>query len=542
MPNMNSSKEYDFVIIGSGFGGSVSAMRLAQKGYSVAILEMGKNYTNADFPPTNWHVRKYLWMPQFFCHGIQKITLLKKIMILHGIGVGGGSLVYANTLMKPADAIFKSDLWPKEVNWLDELHSHFETAKKMLGVVTNPFICANERALRDIGKALHAEDTFHATEVGIFFGDRPEMKEHEEIADPYFNGSGPRRTACKACGSCMIGCPTGAKNTLDKNYLYFAKKWGAKIFSETEATKIIPHNDGTYSVETASSTKFLRPSSKTFKAKNIVLSAGVLGTIDLLLKNRDCHKTLPRLSSTLGRGIRTNGESLLGATSLDPTIDYSQGIAIGAAIHPDPETKIEGVRYPTGSGVLRWSAVPLTENGNAFIRPLKLLVNCFIKLPSILRLLTVGDWARSTVILLVMQSTESKLRLKLGRPIWWPFKKVLQGSAEGLSLPSYLPIAQETCKVLARNMKGFAQNVSSEVLLRSPATAHILGGAPIGNNIESGVVDINHEVFGYKGLYVCDASIIPANLAVNPSLTITALSERFATKFPLIPGSEKNII
>lgn len=533
---------FDFIIIGSGFGGSVSAMRLAQKGYRVAILEMGKNYNNADFPPTNWHLRKYLWMPKLFCYGIQKITLLKKIMILHGVGVGGGSLVYANTLMKPEDEIFRSELWPKEIDWVDVLRPHFETAKKMLGVVSNPFICANERVLKEIGKAFNVENTFHPTEVGVFFGDRPEIKDWSEVADPYFNGQGPKRTPCNACGSCMIGCPTGAKNTLDKNYLYFAKKWGAKIFAETKATKIIPQENGDYIVETIRSTNLFGSANKTFRAKNVILSAGVLGTVDLLLQNRDCYKTLPIISFNLGRGIRTNGESLLGATSMDSEIDYSQGIAIGAAIHPDKRTKIEGVRYPAGSGALRWLAVPLTDSGNALTRPLKLFLNCFLKFPSLVKLFAVKDWARSTVILLVMQSTESKLRLKLGRSLLWPFRKSLQGSAEGASVPSYLSIAQETCKVLAKEMKGIPQNVASEVLLQSSATAHILGGAAIGKNIESGVIDINHEVFGYKGLYVCDASVIPANLAVNPSLTIVALSERFAAQFPAINGSEKNII
>lgn len=530
MSKINEVNDFDIVIIGSGFGGSVSAMRLARKGFRVAILEMGKNYANKDFPRTNWHLSKYLWMPKIFCFGIQKITLLKKMMILHGVGVGGGSLVYANTLMKPHDEVFESSLWPSEVDWKNELNPHYETAKKMLGVTSNPFMCANERAIKKIGETLNIADTFHPTEVGIFFGDKAEMREHLEVEDPYFNGDGPRRTPCSACGSCMIGCPTGAKNTLDKNYLFFAQKSGAQIFAETRAKKIIPQN-GSYLVTSEISTSFFAKKGPDFRAKNVIFSAGVLGTVDLLLKNRDEYKTLPNISKILGQGVRTNGESLLGATSLDPETNFAQGIAIGAAIHPDKNTKIEGVRYPAGSGALRFLAVPLTGDGNIILRPLKLLLNCILKLPSILKLFTISDWAKSTVILLVMQSSESKLRLKLGRTIFSPFKKTLKGSAEDLPVASYLPIAQETCEILAKEINGIAQNVISEVLLQSPATAHILGGAPIGLNIESGVVDKNHEIFGYKGLYICDASIIPANLGVNPSLTITALAERFSSVF-----------
>ena len=541
----NSENTFDFIIIGSGFGGSVSAMRLAQKGYKVAILEMGKKYENKDFPKSNWNIFKYLWAPIIRCFGIQKITLLKKIMILHGIGVGGGSLVYANTLMKPDDSIFESKLWPMKIDWKTDLSRHFDSAKKMLGVVENPFICDNEIALKNVGKSLGVDNTFHATEVGVYFGDNPEPKEQEEVHDPFFKNQGPKRTPCKGCGGCMIGCSYGAKNSLDKNYLYFAQAWGAKIFPETKAIKIIPEKNGEYLVETNSSTKLFIKHKKIFKAKNVIVAAGVIGSIDLLLKNRDYFKTLSNISKTLGKGVRTNGESLLGATSLHSNKDFSQGIAIGAAIHPDKITKIEGVRYPSGSGLLRLLAVPLTSNGNMIIRPLKLLINCFKYLPRIFKLFTVRDWAHNTIILLVMQSADSTLRLTLGRFKLWPFKKILQGSSEGTSIPSYLPIAQKACLALAREIRGVPQNISSEVLLQTPATAHILGGAPIGDNIESGVVDTNHNVFNYPGLYVCDASIIPSNLAINPSLTITALAERFSEQFQdqnHIKGFESNKI
>lgn len=525
--------EFDFLIIGSGFGGSVSAMRLTQKGYKVGVLEMGKDYKNKDFPRSNWDVRKYLWAPQVFCHGIQKITLLKKVMVLHGVGVGGGSLVYANTLMRPEPKIFEDANWPKTVNWNRELTPHFETAKKMLGVIQNPLLCANEDALKKLGEDLGVSQTYHPTDVGIYFGDIPGLKEAPAVKDPYFNGLGPDRSPCHGCGSCMIGCPTGAKNTLDKNYLYFARKWGATVFPETKAHKIVPQKDGSYVVQTIKGTSATNTPGPHFRATKVIFSAGALGTVDLLLKNRDVHRTLPGLSPFLGNEVRTNGESLLGATSTLGDKDYSQGIAIGAAIHPDANTKIEGVRYPSGSGLLRWLAVPLTGPGNALTRPLKLLLNLIFKLPVILRLMMIGDWAKNTVILLVMQSNESKMTLKLGRSWWWPFSLTMKGEAAGNSMPSFIPVAQEACLTMSRDMKGIPQNVSTEVLLDTPATAHILGGAVFGTSESNGVINTHHEIFGHPGLFVCDASVIPTNLAVNPSLTITALAERFASQFPV---------
>ena len=528
MPTPDSAQEaFDFIIVGSGFGGSVSAMRLAQKGYRVAVIEAGKRWASSDFPKSNWNAFKYLWAPKLRCFGIQNITLLKGVMVLHGSGVGGGSLVYANTLMRPSPSVFDDPAWSDSVRWQEELSPHYETARRMLGVTLNRALMEGEQTLQRVAERMNSADSFHATEVGVFFG-----KPNQTVPDPYFDGAGPERTGCNLCGGCMVGCRFGAKNTLDKNYLYFAESWGARVFPELKVTRLLPVLDG-YEVETEQVTALLSPAGPRLRAKRVIVAAGVLGTVELLLKNRDQYGTLPALSQRLGDFVRTNGESLLGATSFDAHRELSRGIAIGAAFHPNSLTKIESVRYPSGSGAMRLLAVPLTPNGNALTRPLKMLWRMLARLPRMLRLWRVRDWARSTVILLVMQSVDQHLRLRLGRSL---LGRGLKDTATDAPVPSYLPLAQEAAQLLAEELQGEAQNVISEVLLNTPATAHILGGCCIGRDSASGVIDERHQVFGYPGLYVCDGSVVPGNLAVNPSLTISALAERFASFFPRAPG------
>lgn len=510
------SEQYDFVIIGSGFGGSVSAMRLSEKGYKVLVLEKGKKFETKDFPKSNWNIFKFLWAPLIRCFGIQQITLLKGIMVLHGSGVGGGSLVYANTLMEPEVSVFND--WPGKHNWYQELKPFYETSKKMLGVTRNKIFGDSDHALRELSDRMGFLETYHATDVGVFFGEPG-----KEVSDPYFDGKGPKRTGCTACGGCMIGCRVGAKNTLDKNYLYFAQKNGVEILPETKVKEIIPETDGAYTVNTSKTTSYF--SKQSFRAKNVIVSAGVIGTVDLLFRNKEKYKTLPKISDQLGNFVRTNGESLLGTTSFDKHRDFSKGIAIGSAFHPNDKTKIEPVRYPAGSDFMRLLAVPLTGDGNLITRPLKLILQIIKRLPKILRLWTIRDWAKNSIILLVMQSIDVKMKLKMGTF----FLKSEMGKN---SVPSYLPIAQDAAMMMSQVIQGEPQNIFSEVLLKTPATAHILGGCRIGEDASSGVLNTQHEVFGYPGLYVCDGSVIPSNLAVNPSLTITAMAERFATQFP----------
>jgi cholesterol oxidase len=530
MAQSEADFEFDFVIVGSGFGGSVSAMRLAQKGYRVAVLESGKRYRADDFPKSNWNVTKYLWAPKLRCFGIQNITLLKGVMVLHGAGVGGGSLVYANTLMRPQDHVFDDPAWSTRIDWKRELAPHYETARRMLGVTHNPALFEGEEALRRVSARMGADSTFHATEVGVFFG-----KPNQRVPDPYFDGAGPERVGCNFCGGCMVGCRFGAKNTLDQNYLYFAEKWGTLVVPETQATHIRPVASGGYEVDTRSTTAVFGGAGRTFKTRRVIVAAGVLGTVELLLRNRDVYRTLPAISPRLGDFVRTNGESLLGATSFEAHRELSRGIAIGAAFHPNSLTKIESVRYPSGSGVMRLLGVPLTPDGGVVGRPLKMLARIVRRLPRMLKLWRVRDWARSTVILLVMQSVDEHLRLRLGRSLLRRALFGLEGTPTERPVPSYLPVAQQAAEILGEEIAGEPQNVISEVLLRTPATAHILGGCCIGGSPDTGVIDERHQVFGYEGLYVCDGSVVPGNLAVNPSLTICALAERFAEHFDRAP-------
>jgi cholesterol oxidase len=515
--------EFDCVVIGSGFGGAVSAMRLTQKGYRVAVLESGKRFRSDDYARTNWDLPRYFWAPLLRCFGIQKITLLKGVFVLHGSGVGGGSLVYANTLMRPKPEVFRQGYWPQQIDWSAELEPHYLIAKRMLGSRLNPSEFEADRLLHTLGEKLGVAHTYKKTEVGVYFG-----KPGETVADPYFGGEGPQRTGCILCGGCMVGCRHGAKNTLDQNYLYFAEKWGARIYPETRATRITPLASGGFRVESQKSTSWLQSRGPSFRARKVIVAASVLGTVALLLRNRDRYRTLPALSSKLGAHVRTNGESLLGATSFDAHRKLSQGIAIGAVIEPDAQTKIETVRYSSGSSLMRLLAVPLTPNGTRLTRPLKLVHRMLSRVTELFKLALISDWANRSVILLVMQTIESEMKLRLG------WGSALRGNPGDKRPPSYLPIAQRSCEIVANEVNGVAQNVIPEVVAGTSATAHILGGCIMGTHASNGVIDSSHEVFGYPGLYVCDGSVISSNLGVNPSLTILALAERFASQFPAL--------
>jgi cholesterol oxidase len=519
----------DFVVVGSGFGGSVSALRLAEKGYSVLVLEAGKRWRTEDFPRSNWNLRKFLWLPAFFCYGIQRLTLLRDMLVLSGAGVGGGSLVYANTLLEPGEEAFQRGSWPRGVDWKRALAPHYATARRILGVAENPYLWEGDRWLRDFARSLGKEATFRRTQVGVLIGDHP----GEEAGDPFFGGEGPARKTCIYCGGCMVGCRHHAKNTLDKNYLFFAERLGAEVRPETLATEIREDGRGGYLVTTRRSTAKLRRSRRRVRARAVVVAAGALGTVNLLLR---CKETgaLPRLSPALGSYVRTNSEILCGASARSGARDYSQGIAIASGFHPAPDTYMEVVRYPKGSDAMGLLGTLLTDGGSRLGRPLRWAATCLRHPIDFLRTLSPLGWAKRSTIILVMQSLDSSLRLVRRRRWAWPLAKRLTSRRDPGQppIPNYLPIANQGARHLAKAIGGFPASSINEVVLNVPTTAHILGGAAMASSAAEGVVDARNRVFGYDHLYVVDGAMIAGNLGVNPSLTITALAEHAMSHVP----------
>lgn len=518
-----ASFDYDFAIVGSGFGGSVSALRLTEKGYTVAVLEMGKRWRKEDFPHTTWNVRKYLWRPRLGMYGILQMTLVKDAFFLHGAGVGGGSLVYANTLLVPPDEAFRDPRWVG-MDWRSALEPHYATAKRMLGVVQSPIIVETDRMLKEVADELGRGDTFHRANVGVFFGDEP----GKTVPDPFFGGEGPERTGCTMCGGCMVGCRVGAKNTLDQNYLYLAEKKGAVIRPETRVTDVTPLDGGGYELTLKKTTGLFGETSK-LRVRAVVVSAGSYGTVNLLMRCKD-RGSLAKLSNSLGHYLRTNSEALLGVRSRKPDVDYSRGIAITSGVFVDDKTHIEVVRYPAGSDALAPLATVLTEGGGSIPRWLR-WIGTVVRHPlQFLRTAIPFGWAKKTAILLVMQPIDNHLKYRLRRRWYWPFSKKLDSDrGDGPPVPVYIPVANLVAKKLAAKMDGVPESGLLEVLLGKASTAHILGGCPIGMTPDDGVVDPQSRVFGYDDLYVVDGSIIPANLGVNPSLTITAMAEQAMT-------------
>jgi cholesterol oxidase len=525
---------FDYVIVGSGFGGSVSAMRLTEKGYSVLVLERGKRYYDDDFPTTNLKFWKYLWLPALRCFGILQITFLKEGIILHGSGVGGGSLMYANVLEVPDDRLFENPSWKDLGNWKDMLTPHYESAKRMLGAALNPKLCPADNVLKEIADEIGQGDTFRPTYVGVFFG-----PEGEEVPDPYFDGEGPSRRGCTHCGACMIGCRHNGKNTLVKNYLYFAEKRGAEIHPEVMVTDIRPLPDvqadgARYEIVYRSSTAwFYRPRHKV-RARNVILSAGVLGTVKLLFHCRDVTRTLPDVSPRLGDFVRTNSEALLGAMSRKKDVDYSKGIAITSIFSGDEVTRIEPVRYPDGSTLMSLLVGPLIDRaGSIPVRFAKTLWE-YIRHPlDGFRSRFIPGWAYRTTILLVMQTLDNHMRLRLKRSPLTLFRLGLVSEQDPeQAIPHRIDVGHQITRDFAAKTNGITGAAISESLLDRELTAHIMGGCPLSLNPETGVVGMDCQVHNYPGLYVVDGSIMPANPGVNPSLTITALAEYAMSQVP----------
>ncbi|MGA7193873.1 MAG: GMC family oxidoreductase [Anaerolineales bacterium] len=519
-------KVYDYIIIGSGFGGSVSAMRLTEKGYSVLVLEKGKRYDDNDFAKTNWQYWKYLWMPAIRAHGILQISILKGAMVLHGAGVGGGSLGYANVLEVPTDETFATSAWNQPIEWGKILKPHYETAKKMLGVARNPKLWQADNLLKQFADERGMSQTFRATDVGAYFGEP-----NQTVPDPYFGGEGPSRAGCNHCGGCMVGCRYNAKNTLPKNYLYFAEKNGAKIISEAEVIDIKPSGNG-YEIHYQRSTSLLNRDAQRVQARRVILSAGVMGTIKLLLNLRDVKKSLPNLSPRLGDMVRTNSEALLGSVARKSDINYSEGVSISSIYNHDEITRIEPVRYPNGSSLMRFLAAPLIDTDVSVPMRLLRFLGWAVTHPiDFLKALVLPGWAHNVTILLVMQHADNRMRFRMGRSLFTLFRRGMVTEPEpGYEIHAQVKGSHELTREFAKRTNGIALGSIGENLLGLPTTAHILGGAPIGKDSNEGVVDENFEVHHYPGMYIIDGSIMPANPGVNPSLTITALAEYAMSK------------
>ncbi|MGB9674439.1 MAG: FAD-dependent oxidoreductase [Anaerolineales bacterium] len=531
----NKESIYDFVVIGSGFGGSVAALRLAEKGYDVLVLEKGKRFRDEDFATTNWKFWKYLWLPRLGCFGILEMNFFKDVLVLHGSGVGGGSLGYANVLMEPDERLFENAAWRELADWKQILKPHYETAKRMLGVEANPRLWKADELMQEIAQELGKEHTFRACDVGVLFGESRGLEAGVEIADPYFHGDGPNRQTCQHCGGCMVGCRYNAKNTLVKNYLWFAEKLGVKIISESEVTDIQARqsdNTARYRLTVCSSTRPWQQK-RYVQARNVVLSAGTLGTLKLLLQCRARPNSLPKLSPRLGENVRTNSESLLGALSRDRVVDYSKGIAITSIFQADEVTAVEPVRYPAGSSLMRFLSAPLIDTRDPFVLRLIKSIYLTVRHPiDFLRVYVLAGWAQRTTILLVMQTRDSRLRIKLGRHFLTFFRRGLVTDSSGETVVGVSESGAKVTRRFAEKIHGIPAGAVNESILNTPLTAHLLGGVPFGRNAEEGVIGLDCQVHNYPGLYVVDGSIVPANPGVNPSLTITALAEYAMTQIP----------
>jgi cholesterol oxidase len=501
---------FDYIVIGSGFGGSVASLRLSEKGYSVLTIEKGKRYRTEDFPKTNWNLKKYLWMPKIGFRGFQRLDLFKHAFILSGVGVGGGSLVYANTLMQPPATFFKNNDWEKFNDWENVLKPHYETAHMMLGRTKLNKFYKEDEVLREVAKDMGKENSFDNVYVAVNY------EGGEQQIDPYFGGEGPLRNACTECAGCMVGCRENAKNTLDKNYLYFAEKAGNQLVSETKVFKI-EYLDSIYHIHTKSNGK-----KQVYKSKGIIFSGGVLGSLKLLLHQKHIYKTLPNISDRLGENLRTNSETL--CTASGANVKLNNGVAISSIFKPEKDTYIEIVKYPDGSNVMKTLLTLATGSARLpILRPFKFLGNIILHPFTFFKMMINPKWAENTIIFLVMQTVDNAMRITLRKGL---FRKNLTIKNDGKKkVPAFIPVGQEVMNRYAKKVNAIPQNSTAEILFNIPSTAHILGGCPMGNNMEEGVIDKNYNVFGYPNMYVIDGSTIQGNLGVNPSFTITATAE-----------------
>ena len=529
------SFDYDVIVIGSGFGGSVSALRLTEKGYKVAVLEAGPRYRDEDFARTSWNLRKFVWFPPLGMYGIQRVNVLKDSLILSGAGVGGGSLVYANTLYEPLDAFYEDAQWAHISDWKSELAPYYDQAKRMLGVEVYPIETAADKIIKQVAEDMGVGGTFHHTPVGVIFGDEPGA----DVGDPYFGGVGPDRNACLNCGECMTGCRHNAKNTLVKNYLYLAEKNGAEVLPLTTVTAVRPLDGGGFALDTRRTNGKIRRGHRTVTANQVVFAAATMGTHKLLHKMKD-HGVLPNISDTLGVLTRTNSEALLGAIALNRDVDYSEGIAITSSFHPNEYTHVEPVRYGHGSNAMAaliTALVPGDLPGSRVLRWIKELFKMAVQVRgNIFKVYDPFHWSEKTVIALVMQTHDNSITTYTSRK-WWRLggKSITSKQGHGGKNPDFIPEGHEAVRRMAEVMGGKGKALAGGTIgepFGIPMTAHFMGGAVIGDSPGTGVIDPYHRVYNYPGLHVVDGAAISANLGVNPSLTISAQAERAISLWP----------
>ncbi len=522
--------DLDWIVVGSGFGGSVSALRLAEKGYSVGVLECGRRFHDEDFPNSTWDLRRYFWAPRLGLRGIFRVTPFKDVSVVSGCGVGGGSLGYANTLYVPPPEFFADPQWGELADWEAELAPHYAEARRMLGVVVHDREDPADQLLREFGEQLGVAETYRKTPIGVFLGEPGKT-----VPDPYFDGEGPDRTGCMQCGRCMVGCPHGAKNTLVKNYLWLAERAGATVLPDRTVTEIRPLGapDGSegYAVTSERSGLRRRRDRRTLRARGVVIAAGALGTNRLLQRCR-LGGALPRVSPRLGEVVRTNSEMILAVTvPEDYPDDLTRRVAITSSIYPDPHTHIETVTYGEAGNSMSMLYTLMVGDGTRLTRPLKLLGQALRHPGRFLKVLFPRNWSRRTIILLVMQTLDNAIALRPTLKRNGEVRLQTEQDPEKPN-PTFIPVANEAAEWLAERTGGIAQSSALEALMNVPTTAHILGGAVIGASPEDGVVDAGQRVFGYQNLLVCDGAAVPANVGVNPSLTIAALAEHAIAQIP----------
>lgn len=520
--------DIDIVIIGSGFGGSVSALRLAEKGWRVTVLEQGRQLSDADIAAAGSDARKLAWMPALGLKGFFAQDVFRHVAIVRGIGVGGGSNVYAAVLLEPKENFYRDPAWRAlSADWQAELAPHYVRARHMLGVAPNPYHGIQDDWLRGAAERMGAAASFDTVPQGIFFGS-PER----DTPDPFFDGAGPARRGCNQCGRCITGCAYGAKNTLERNYLHFARALGVTVAPERQVTHVEPLPDGGYLVHQ------VHPWDRgvryaPLRARKVILSAGALGTQEILFASRDRYRTLPGLPRALGEHVRTNSEAIVSILAKDKEVDVTRGATISTHFYADAKTHITQNRFPQSYGFMKWYMGPLVDGAKPLPRALKTLLTLLLKPLASTRSFRAGNWHKRISVLTVMQQADNEIAFSYGRTLLRGFRHgLISRISKGGRSPSFIPQANAAARAFAEACNGTPLNTLMESVGNLSVTAHILGGAVMAARPEEGVIDVNHEVFGHPGLYVVDASAIPANVGVNPSLTITALAERFGARFP----------